>query len=269
VLVVAAHVDSAHSGLVFNPGVLKWLGSRSTESQIPPALTLPFRGLVSLTAASVIRAIGLPRILAKTVASPGVFISLATAGFMADIGRRPVVPGANDDASAVATVLALARELAAEPPKNLEVWFLATGCEEAIEGGIHAFLERHYADLEGRRPFFLNLEMLGSGRPGYARAEGHITTFEMMPEAVSLVADVTREPEFADVEGFVSPAQSDALAAHHYGIAAVTVHSLPPEGELAHYHWPSDTPENINGASLERCYRYLRRIIERLDEEAG
>ena len=207
--------------------------------------------------------------MAKTVALPGVFISAATVGFMADIGRRPTVPGANDDASGVATVLALAQELAASPPQNLEVWFLATGCEEGIEGGIHDFLARHRADLEGRQPFFLNLEMLGAGQPAYSQAEGHITSFQMQPEAISLVAEVAQEPEFRGVEGMTSPAQSDALAAHHYGFPAITVMSQAPDGQGPHYHWPSDTPENVDVDSLGRCYRYLRRIIERLDEKAG
>ena len=268
-LVVSAHVDAAHSGLIFHPGVLRGLRSRYADGEIPPALILPFRGLLSLTAASVLRAIGLPRVLAKMVALPGVFISAATAGFMADIGRRPVVPGANDDASGVGTVLALAQELAASPPQNLEVWFLVTGCEEGIEGGIHDFLARHQAELEARRPFFLNLEMLGAGRPAYSHAEGHITPFQMHPEAVSLVAEVGREAEFEGVEGIASPATSDALAAHHYGFPAITVMSLAPEGALPNYHWPTDTPENIDIDSLGRCYRYLRRIIQRLDEEAA
>jgi hypothetical protein len=268
-LVVSAHVDAAHSGIVFHPAVRGWLQRRYADGEMPPALILPFRGLLSLTSASVLRAIGLPRSLAKMVALPGVFISAATAGFMADIGRRPTVPGANDDASGVATVLALAQDLVASPPQNLEVWFLATGCEEGIEGGIHDFLARHRAELEGRRPFFLNLEMLGDGRPAYSQAEGHVTPFYMHPEAISLVAEVGREPEFEGVEGVTSPAQSDALAAHHYGFPAITVMSLAPDGQPTHYHWPSDTPENIDGASLERCHRYLRRIIQRFDEKSA
>jgi hypothetical protein len=45
--------------------------------------------------------------------------------------------------------------------------------------------------------------------------------------------------------------------------------SLATDARLPHYHWPSDAPENIDGASLERSYRYLRRMIQRLDETAG
>jgi len=268
-LVVSAHVDAARSGLVFHPGVLGLVQRRYANGEMPPALQLSFRGLVSLAAASTLRAIGLPRILARTIALPGVFISAATAGLMAETRRHSVVPGANDDASGVATVLALARELATHPPANMEVWFLVTGCEEGIEGGIHAFLERHHAELRDRRPFFLNLEMLGSGRPVYSRAEGHVTTFEMQPEAVAVVAEVAQEPEFSAVEGVTLPAQTDALAAHHYGFPAVTVMSQAQEGQTPHYHWASDTPENIDSASMERCYRYLQRIIQRLDDEGA
>lgn len=265
-LVVSAHVDAAHSGLVFHPRILGWAQSRYPKGDMPPALILPFRALALLAAAAVLRAIGLPRIMAKTVALPGVILSAAAAGLMADIRLRPVVPGANDDASGVATVLALARELVASPPKNTEVWFLITGCEEGIEGGIHAFLERHHAELEGRRPFFLNLEMLGSGRPVYSEAEGHVTTFRMQPGAVSVLAEVAQEAEFSIVQGTTLPAQTDALAAHHYGFPAITVMSQAPDGKTAHYHWASDTPENVDRASIESCYRYLQRVIQRLDE---
>lgn len=265
-LVVSGHVDAAHPGLVFHPGLLRRLWNRNPEGQIRPALTLPFRGLVALTAACALRALGLPRALARLVALPGVFVSVVTTALMADIGRRPVVPGANDDASGVAAVLALARDLAVAPPPNLEVWFLATGCEEAFEGGIHAFLRRHGAEVRDRRPFFLNIEMLGSGTPTFQQAEGHITTFHMHPEAISLLSRVAAEREFAGVQGMVSPAQSDALGPHHSGFPAVTVASLPPAGQVPYYHWPNDTPDHIDGASLDRCYRYLRRVIERLDE---
>lgn len=268
-LVISAHVDSAHAGLVFHPAVLRGLRSRLGDGEMPPALSLSFRGLQFLAGASALRAVGLPRALAKMVALPGVFISAVTAVFLADIGRRATVPGANDDASGVGTVLALAQELVASPPRNLEVWFLVTGCEEGILGGMDAFLEQHHAEVEGRRPFFLNLEMLGMGQPLYSEVEGLVTPFQMHPEAVSLVAEVAREPEFEGVERVTAPFATDALAAHHHGFPAINVASQAPGGQTPHYHWPSDTPENIDGASLERSYRYLRRIIQRLDEGAG
>lgn len=268
-LVVSAHVDAAHSGFVFHPGVQGWLRRRYADGEMPPALTLPYWALMSLAGASGLRAIGFPRSLAKMVALPGVVLSAATAGFLADIRRNPVVPGANDDASGVATILALAQELAASPPKNLEVWFLVTGCEEGILGGMCEFLKAHHVELEDRRPFFLNLEILGAGQPLYQEAEGLVTTFRFDPEAVSLAAEVALEPEFEGVHGMTAPFTTDALVAHHYGFPAITIMSLATDEHLPHYHWASDTPENIDGASLERCYRYLRRIIQRFDEKSA
>jgi hypothetical protein len=268
-LIVSAHVDAAHSGFVFHPALLDWRRHRYTDGEMPPMLILPFWALLSLAGASALRAIGLPRALAKMVALPGTVLSTVTAGFLADIRRNPVVPGANDDASGVGTVLALAQELTASPPRNLEVWFLVTGCEEGILGGMYAFLERHHAEMEGRRPFVLNLEMLGSGKPVYSEAEGLVTRFRFDPEAVSLAAEVGLEPEFEGVEGNTNPVTTDALVAHHHGFPAITVMSLAADGRSPHYHSPSDTPENVDGTSLERCYRYLRRMIQRLDEKAG
>jgi len=268
-LVVSAHVDAAHSGFIFHPAVLDWSRRRFTGGEMPPTLALPMWGLLSLAGASTLRAIGLPRALAKMVALPGKAFCAITTAFLADIRRNPVVPGANDDASAVGTVLALAQELTASPPKNLEVWFLVTGCEEGILGGMYAFMERHHAEMEGRRPFVLNLEMLGSGGPVYTEAEGLVTRFPFDPEAVSLAAEVGGEPEFEGVESSTNPVTTDALVAHHHGFPAITIMSLAADGRSPNYHSPSDTPENVDGASLERCYRYVRRMIQRLDEKSG
>jgi hypothetical protein len=132
-----------------------------------------------------------------------------------------------------------------------------------------AFLKAHHFELESRRPFFLNLELLGAGQPLYQEAEGLVTTFRFDPEAVSLAAEVALEPEFQGVRGVAAPFTTDALVAHHYGFPAITVMSLATDARLPHYHWPSDAPENIDGASLEHSYRYLRRMIQRLDETSA
>ena len=51
-----------------------------------------------------------------------------------------VVPGANDNASGVATALSLAAELDAEPPENLDVWVVLDGGEECLQEGMRAFV---------------------------------------------------------------------------------------------------------------------------------
>ena len=176
-------------------------------------------------------------------------------------------PGANDDASGVAVLLALAEHLANQPAVGIEVWFLSTGSEEGLLGGMSAFIERHGSEFEGRRPFVLNLEMLGSGRPVYIESEGFLRRYSYQAEAVDLARDVAADEEFAGIGSLAaSPFVSDALIATRNGIPAITIASLNDAGYVPNYHWSSDTPENVDLTSVEDAYAFSRRLVERLGE---
>ena len=67
---------------------------------------------------------------------------------LVDIELSDVVPGANDNASGVATALSLADELGAEPPKHLDVWVVLPGAEECLQEGMRAFVRACRKDLD-------------------------------------------------------------------------------------------------------------------------
>src|SRR5215213_8787426 len=110
---VLAHHDAAHSGLVFHPALPRAAMKRMPDLHAKADQSIPiifgvFLGplllaLWGVTGRRLLRALGT------------IFAAGATAS-MVDIGRSPVVPGANDNLSAVAVVVALAHSLAASPP---------------------------------------------------------------------------------------------------------------------------------------------------------
>src|SRR5207245_247527 len=87
------------------------------------------------------------------------------AALEADVGRSPTVPGASDNATGVAVVLALAQRLAEEPLAGVETLVAIVGSEEAGMGGMAAFLQTHLPQLRARSTFVLGLDTLGAGRP--------------------------------------------------------------------------------------------------------
>ena len=82
---------------------------------------------------------------------------------LTDIELSDVVPGANDNASGVATVLSLAEELDANPPANLDVWVLLTGAEECLQEGMRAFVRAHRGELDRETTYFVNVDTVGHG----------------------------------------------------------------------------------------------------------
>ena len=269
VLIVSAHHDAAHSGLVFHPAVPRLMARTSGKGGPTPAiLKLPFGAMLLVTAGAWLRSLGLADSVARPALRLGVILNGVMAALMADIGRSPVSPGANDDASGVAAVLELARDLSREKPSNLEVWFLSIGCEEGIMGGMMAFLDRHQEELAGRRPFFLNFEELGFGDPEYRTGEGFVKFYPYHPDAIGLAARVAREPEFEDVRSGLSRLGTDALIPIRRGLTAITIACGSESDRPPAYHWPTDTPENVDLRSVERACLFSRRMVQLLDEEA-
>lgn len=265
-LIISAHHDAPHSGLVFHPTLFRTLArGLGPDPEPPAALRIPFGVMLGVAVAAAARGLGLRGRLTRSPLLLGGLLSTVFALLMSDIGRSRISPGANDDASGVAVLLALAKALVREPPASLEVWFLSTGSEEGILGGMDAFVERHRHEIAGRRPFVLNLEGLGSGHPIYLEGEGFIRRFPYDAEAVGLAAEVASEPEFAIVRSLrIAPFATDALIATRYGISAITIASLNDEGFVPHYHWTSDTPENLDLWSVEQGYRFCHRLVQRL-----
>jgi hypothetical protein len=270
VLIISAHLDAAHAGTVFHPAIAKWVVQRLGPSRRQgPIMQLPFAAMLTVAGGSLARALGLPRWMWRTPLRLGVVLNMITAAFLADIGRNPVVPGANDDATGIATVLALAHELRRKPPANLEVWFLGVGCEEAIMGGMVNFGRRHFPELASRNPFVLNFEVLGSGKLSVMEGEGFLKFFPYHDEAVGLAAEVAREAAFADVGSHIIRFGTDALVPTRHGIPAVTIASVNEDGYVSPYHWPTDEPDTIDLGSVERAVAFSSRMIELLDQRAA
>lgn len=147
-VVVCAHHDAAHSGKFFEahieevmvelfPGIVERI-----DTQLPnwwgPILAPALAGVGALRGSR-------PMMIAGTVGS-----ALAAALF-ADIARSPVVPGANDNLSAVALLVALAERLRERPVKGVRVLLVSLGAEETLQGGIYGFLARHKPELDRDR----------------------------------------------------------------------------------------------------------------------
>jgi len=269
VLIISAHHDAPRSGLVFHPRIIRTLSrifGPARDQRVPFGGTLA--AMLSISAGAAVYGLKLrdkpPR---RSLLLAGLLTLLFSLS-MWNISRGRLSPGANDDASGVAVLLALAEATAREPLAGVEVWFLSTGSEEGILGGMQAFMGHYRRDLEGKEPFVLNLEMLGSGHICYLAGEGFVRRYPYSAEAVARAAAVAAEPKFEAVRTLhTAPFATDALVATQLGIPAVTVASVSDDGSVPHYHWPTDTPENVDLRSVENAYTFCHRLIQSLTED--
>lgn len=260
-VVVSAHHDAAHSGLVFHPAIPEFadrLGMLERTDTSPPLMAPVFGGplLAALGAATGRRA------LTKL----GLLLGLGSVAAMADIGSRLSVPAANDNGTAVVALLELARRLLADPPKGIRVILLSAGSEESFSEGIKAFGERHFDELPRESTFFLCLETLGATHLLALQGEGFLKMRDYPPRALAFIERVAGEEEIWLYPNLRTYNGTDALEPRVAGYETVALCSCTDQKQPGRYHWPNDVAANVNFDTVKRAIDLSDRAVRRLAE---
>jgi hypothetical protein len=261
-LIVLAHHDAAPTGAIFDERLQAWLGEQfpgvieRIDTSLPmwwPMLASP--GLVALGAARDRRGL----------------ISLGTAGcllavaVLADIGRNRIVPGANDNLTAVAVLIALAERLRAEPVQGLRVVLASCGAEEVLQGGIYGFTERHLKRLDRDRTWVLNLDTVGSPRMILLEGEGCVVmedyTDRRFRDLVARAADSVGVPLR---RGMRARTSTDSVIPSRAGYATATLSSTDRYKALSNYHQMTDTPENVDHHTVGEALAITEAVVRAL-----
>ncbi|MGH2984011.1 MAG: M28 family peptidase [Solirubrobacterales bacterium] len=260
-IVLMAHHDAAHSAFFFNPAITETVGEWAPwvfeRSDTSPPLMWPVVAGPALVAAGA--ALGSARL-----SGLGTVVSAGAAAFMADIGAREVVPGANDNGSGCVALISLARALAEEPTESTRVLFLSTS-EEALCEGMGLFMERHAAELPPERTFFICLDTIASPRLCALRGEGMLRLREYPAEALELVDSTAEELGIELVPNLRLRNATDGIFPLAAGYRCAALVSCNRFKNPSNYHWRTDTPENVDYATLTDAIRLSEAVVRRLD----
>jgi Zn-dependent M28 family amino/carboxypeptidase len=264
-LVVLAHHDAAPTGAIFDDQAQAWFGERfpgvieRIDTSLPlwwALLSMP--GLIAVGAARNRR--GMTRL--------GLLGSLVGTAVFADVARRPVCPGANDNLSAVAVLVALAEQLRERPVEGLRVLLVSCGAEEVLQGGIHGFAERHFPQLDRDHTWFLNLDTVGSPRLILLEGEGPVVMEDYHDRTFRDL--VGRAAERAGVplrRGMRSRNSTDAVIPSRAGYPTTTITSVDRYKALSNYHKMSDTPENVDYRTVTQALVLSEAVIHALADD--
>ena len=257
-IVVVAHHDAAHSGLVFHPALGQIGPTIAPEHHERATQTAPIMFAVWL--GPVMIAAGAAAGVARLVRA-GLALSLGSIVVMADIAARAVVPGANDNLTAVGAVIALAQRLRDEPLTGARVLLVSTGSEESFSEGMSGFLARHGGELDPSRTELLCLECLGGARLIVVEGEGMLRMRDYPAEMCDALVEAAEHAGVAVERGAKTVAATDALVALRAGYPVVTLASMEDTKLPLNYHWPNDVPENLRWPTLERAIEVCERFV--------
>jgi len=184
-------------------------------------------------------------------------------GATADLG--PNSPGANDNASAIGTLLSLASRLCAAPLQNIEVWLAFTGCEETGAEGMIELLKVNGPALQ--KALFIDLEMVGIGdQLMYIQQEGIVRHRRISPRVEKLVQEVGQAfgMKAQGITGL--GALTEIGPAWERGFDGVCILSRRAASPfLPEWHRLSDIPDRLEPAALEKAHAFVWALLQRLD----
>jgi len=257
-LVFVAHHDAANGGLIFRPELTRliadtfprWYARQQTSPQMMrlvaagPALA----ALGALTGLRPLRRIGLTLAAGSTLA-------------FLDIGTRTVVPGANDNLTAVAVLLELARALRDEPVRGVRVLLVSTGSEESFMEGMRGWVRRHGPALDPARTRVVVLETLGSPELIMLEGEGMIWMNDYDPELRDFLAESAQRAGVPLRRGLRLGFATDALSALRAGLPAATIASCDEYKMPTNYHSQRDIPRNVDYETVAAAARVAESAI--------
>ena len=261
-LVLMAHHDAAPTGFVFDDS-----GQRLANELAPDVIEAIDTALPMwwpVIAGPALAALG-ALTGRRGLAGAGLVLSAGAAASFADIARHRIVPGANDNLSGVAVLMAVAESLKAEPVEGVRVVLASCGAEEVLQGGVYGFVDRHLKPLDPGRTLVLNIDTVGSPRLILLEGEGPVVMEDYCgPDFRDLIARVAEDAGVELRRGMRARTSTDAVVPSHAGYPSATLCSMTAWKGLSNYHKPTDTPENVDYSTVERAATLAEAVMREL-----
>lgn len=253
-IVISAHLDSSRSGMLFEPPIVYmfrpiFLGGLFCVFLIPLLIaSAMITGLHYFWIAAIL---------------PALFLLSGILLLLQRELRGSYTAGANDNASAVAVMAALADKFAAEPLNYCELWFVGTGSEESGLIGMINFVKNNRRRLKD--PLFINLESLGCGQLYYVEREGMFPTLKADPYLAGLARETAVENNLPFEPGRFHTILTDNVAVLSRKLPGLTLMGCGPRNLIPHWHRHSDLPENIDENNLKQAMELAEGLIKKID----
>jgi hypothetical protein len=272
-VVLTAHLDAAKTGAVYAPKRARRSAKLASRHSWFGPFRFLFWSLALLLPALGARMAGLDSEVISAIQLPPTLVLLIGVFALVDIELSDVVPGANDDASGVATALAVAADLDSDPLEHLDVWVVLPGAEECLQEGMRSFVRSHRKDLADKPTYFINLDTVGRGDVRFHGSGGWTVTYpadRRLFELAAAIADADDEGDRAYGAKPVALALAgDEMPPRIAGFPSIAISCADDDGYVPGYHLPSDTPANVDPAALGRAHSFALELVRQLDRDIG
>jgi len=263
-LVVLAHHDAPQTGMLFDQTLQRRLHELAPRllaraKKPPPQWWIGLAGPLCTIGGALVSS------RRRRLAGAGLALGALGAALVADVWRSQTVPGANDNLSGVAALVALAEMLRERPVPGVRVLLVSCGAEETLQDGVRAFLARHRHELDPERTWFVNLDTVGSPHLIMLEGEGPVWMEDYSgPWLRDLVAAQAQLLDIDLERGFRARSSTDSVIPSRAGYPIATLLSVTDWHSPANYHLPSDIPANLDYATVADATRLVHALARAL-----
>ncbi len=172
------------------------------------------------------------------------------------MGKSTYFPGANDNASGVATLLAMAEKCMKNPIQHYNIVFIAFAGEEVGLLGSKYFVEHPLMDLK-KIQFLINLDIMGSGEDGIT-----VVNATLFNDAFQALTQTNADGQFlSQIKSRGPAANSDHYWFTQKQVPSFFIYTMGPN---KNYHDVHDTYENLtfakSNALVELLYQFAAKL---------
>ena len=143
-----------------------------------------------------------------------------------------------------------------------EIWFVATGAEEAGTWGMRALLDAYPDEL--RDALIINIDNVGAGVVAYVTDEGMAKRYRADRRLVAQAKRTARENGLSVKGQSYRGLSTDATPALARRFKAMSVMAFDINGRLPDWHWETDTEENVSATTVEAATTFVTALLRDL-----
>ena len=254
-LVLVGHLDSQHTPFIFrSPAHVRVYNNLTT------VIFITFIAQAVLYTLSIF----LPWSWVWYATLPTTICAIVLAAICVEADSTSFTAGANDNATGVGLVLALAAHFSQKPLQNTRILAVCTGCEEVQHYGMIDFYNRHRSELKD--PKAVVFEMLGCAGPAWLTREGIIVPFKPDPGLAGILEKLAGEhPEWGAYPARISGGNTEMADAVRFKIPAITITGMSREGVAPYWHQKADTFDKMDPDVMRRTWALTIALLYMID----
>jgi hypothetical protein len=208
------------------------------------------------------------------VPSVGLLIGLAV---LVELATGAWSPAAGDNATGVATVIAVAEAMRAAPPQNLALEVVLCGAGDAEQVGLRRYLSqrrrrrrrRRRTPSAGPRMIVLAVAASGTGTPHWWQSDGALLPLRYSATLRGIAARLAQDETHLQLSSHRGRSNCNAYAARAAGLPALTIGCLDAHAAVPESHRKTDTIRTVQRGSLERTIHFALLLLDAIDAEVG